>query len=96
MRLPSRILADPRVTLIDGFGPDDEGGGVFRFSTRAVNCLECAGLNTAKRVASSTSRELLKIRNFGTTCLKDVVRSLAEMGMCLADQPIDTPSGGDA
>ncbi|GIW85764.1 MAG: DNA-directed RNA polymerase subunit alpha [Isosphaeraceae bacterium] len=50
---------------------------------RATNCLESEGITTVRELVSRTEEQLLTVRNFGETTLKDVVKKLAEHGLSL-------------
>ena len=59
-------------------------------SVRANNCLESAQLETVAELVSKTENELLKVRSFGKTSLREVKRKLndmeLELGMELPDE----------
>ena len=52
-------------------------------SVRASNCLESANLATVIEVVSKTEADLLKVRSFGKTSLREVKRKLAGMSLSL-------------
>jgi DNA-directed RNA polymerase subunit alpha len=52
-------------------------------SVRANNCLESAKIATVKDLVKKTDGELLKVRSFGKTSLREVKRKLADMGLSL-------------
>jgi DNA-directed RNA polymerase subunit alpha len=52
-------------------------------SVRANNCLESARINTVRELVEKTDQELLKVRSFGKTSLREVKRRLADMGLSL-------------
>ncbi len=52
-------------------------------SVRANNCLESAEINTVGELVSLTEPELLKIRAFGKTSLREIKRKLSDMGLSL-------------
>ena len=55
----------------------------MELSVRANNCLESANIETVGQLATMTEAELLKIRSFGKTSLREVKRKLTEMGLSL-------------
>lgn len=55
----------------------------LELSVRANNCLESAKIDTVGQLAKMTEPELLKIRSFGKTSLREVKRKLADMGLSL-------------
>src|SRR5207302_7237303 len=52
-------------------------------SVRANNCLESAKINTVRDLVKKTDSDLLKVRSFGKTSLREVKRKLADMGLSL-------------
>ena len=52
-------------------------------SVRAGNCLESARIQTVADLVSKTDAELLKVRSFGRTSLREVKRKLQEVGLDL-------------
>jgi DNA-directed RNA polymerase subunit alpha len=52
-------------------------------SVRANNCLESAKIATVRDLVKKTDAELLKVRSFGKTSLREVKRKLADMGLSL-------------
>ncbi len=52
-------------------------------SVRANNCLESAKIATVRDLVQKTDGELLKVRSFGKTSLREVKRRLADMGLSL-------------
>jgi DNA-directed RNA polymerase subunit alpha len=59
-------------------------------SVRANNCLESAKINTVRDLVKKTDSELLKVRSFGKTSLREVKRRLADMGLSLG-MDLDAP-----
>src|SRR6202035_2535895 len=55
----------------------------LELSVRATNCLESEGITTVRDLVIRTDEELLEVRNFGETTLKEVKQKLQERGMCL-------------
>ncbi|MFQ3610452.1 MAG: DNA-directed RNA polymerase subunit alpha [Fimbriimonadales bacterium] len=53
------------------------------FSTRVLNALRSAGINTLHKLLSKSESDLRTIRNFGDTAMKEVLDKLAEMGLSL-------------
>ena len=52
-------------------------------SVRANNCLESAKINSVRELVKKTDTDLLKVRSFGKTSLREVKRKLADMGLSL-------------
>jgi DNA-directed RNA polymerase subunit alpha len=50
---------------------------------RATNCLESEGITTVRDLVIRNDDELLEVRNFGETTLKEVKAKLAERGLAL-------------
>jgi len=55
----------------------------LELSVRANNCLESTKVETVGQLAKYTESELLKIRSFGRTSLREVKRKLADLGLSL-------------
>ncbi len=52
-------------------------------SVRASNCLESAKVTTVGELARMSETDLLKVRSFGRTSLREVKRKLADLGLSL-------------
>jgi DNA-directed RNA polymerase subunit alpha len=52
-------------------------------SVRANNCLESAKIASVRDLVKKTDADLLKVRSFGKTSLREVKRRLADMGLSL-------------
>jgi DNA-directed RNA polymerase subunit alpha len=52
-------------------------------SVRASNCLESAKIHTVGDLAKLTENDLLKVRSFGKTSLREVKRKLQDLGLSL-------------
>ncbi|UCG16562.1 MAG: DNA-directed RNA polymerase subunit alpha [Phycisphaerales bacterium] len=61
-------------------------------SVRASNCLESARVVTIKDLARKTEADLLRVRSFGKTSLREVRRKLADIGLGLG---MTFPNGAD-
>ena len=55
----------------------------LELSVRATNCLESEGITTVRDLVIRTDEELLEVRNFGETTLKEVKQKLDERGLNL-------------
>jgi DNA-directed RNA polymerase subunit alpha len=55
----------------------------LELSVRATNCLESEGITTVRDLVIRTDEELLEVRNFGETTLKEVKMKLSERGLHL-------------
>ena len=55
-------------------------------SVRAKNCLDSENILTVRELVSLTESELLKVRNFGKTSLKEVKLKIQELGLALGMQ----------
>lgn len=60
----------------------------LELSVRANNCLEASDISTVGQIVKMTESDLLKLRSFGKTSLREIVRKLADMGLSL-DMQID-------
>jgi DNA-directed RNA polymerase subunit alpha len=52
-------------------------------SVRANNCLESAKISTVRDLVKKNDADLLKVRSFGKTSLREVKRKLADLGLSL-------------
>ena len=52
-------------------------------SVRANNCLESARISNVRELVEKNEGELLRVRSFGKTSLREVKRRLADMGLSL-------------
>jgi DNA-directed RNA polymerase subunit alpha len=59
-------------------------------SVRANNCLESAKIGTVRDLVKKTDADLLKVRSFGKTSLREVKRKLADLGLSLG-MDLDSP-----
>ncbi len=59
-------------------------------SVRASNCLESARIDTVAQLVQQSEQELLKLRSFGRTSLREVKRKLLDIGL---DLGMDLPEG---
>jgi len=57
--------------------------GTLELSVRASNCLESARIHTVGELAKLTEGDLLKVRSFGKTSLREVKRKLQDLGLSL-------------
>ena len=64
--------------------------GEMDLSVRASNCLESARIDTVAQLVSQSEGELLKLRSFGRTSLREVKRKLQDMGL---DLGMELPEG---
>jgi DNA-directed RNA polymerase subunit alpha len=55
----------------------------LELSVRANNCLESVKVETVRQLAKMTEAELLEVRSFGKTSLREVKRKLADLGLSL-------------
>lgn len=63
----------------------------LELSVRANNCLESAKIETVGQLAKMTEADLLKIRSFGKTSLREVQRKLADIGLSLGMTEVSGP-----
>ena len=55
----------------------------LELSVRATNCLESEGITSVRDLVSRSEDQLLTVRNFGETTLKEVKAKLQEYGLDL-------------
>ena len=58
----------------------------LELSVRASNCLESAKIETVRELVKMNEAELLKIRSFGKTSLREIKRKLADIGLGLGSK----------
>jgi DNA-directed RNA polymerase subunit alpha len=61
----------------------------LELSVRASNCLESVKVETVKQLVKMTEADLLEIRSFGKTSLREVKRKLTDIGLSLGMTGID-------
>ena len=61
----------------------------MELSVRAANCLESEKIETVAQLAKMTEAELLRIRSFGKTSLREIKRKLADMGLSLGMMDVE-------
>jgi len=70
--------------------------GTMELSVRASNCLESAKIHTIGDLVKLTEGDLLKVRSFGKTSLREVKRKLQDLGLSLGmtfgGAPAETPA----
>jgi DNA-directed RNA polymerase subunit alpha len=65
----------------------------LELSVRASNCLESARISTVGELIQMTEADLLKVRSFGKTSLREVKRKLADLGLELGMKLEQQPDG---
>jgi DNA-directed RNA polymerase subunit alpha len=55
----------------------------LELSVRASNCLEASHIETVGQLVKMTEAQLLKLRSFGKTSLREIVRKLEDLGLKL-------------
>lgn len=73
----------------DAQGRLDKPISELDLSVRASNCLDSAGIKAVSDLLKMTESDLLKIRSFGKTSLREIKRKLEDLGLSLA-------AGGEA
>jgi len=68
----------------------------LELSVRASNCLESTRIKTVGELVRMTESDLLKVRSFGKTSLREVKRKLADLGLELGMKLTQGPSNGNA
>jgi DNA-directed RNA polymerase subunit alpha len=63
-------------------------------SVRANNCLESAKIATVRELVKKNDADLLKVRSFGKTSLREVKRKLADLGLSLGMDTDGVESAG--
>jgi DNA-directed RNA polymerase subunit alpha len=78
MRDANKAMIDPELEQKLGMTIQE-----LDLSVRANNCLESAKIPTVRELVKKTDADLLKVRSFGKTSLREVKRKLADMGLSL-------------
>lgn len=71
----------------------------LELSVRASNCLESARILTIGELAQKTEADLLRLRSFGKTSLREIRRKLADLGLSLGlilESPDDSTAAEEA
>ncbi len=70
----------------------------LEFSVRASNCLDAAKIRTVGELCRLTEGDMLRLRSFGKTSLREVRRKLGEMGLGLGMmfESQDSADGGES
>ncbi|MEI8194566.1 MAG: DNA-directed RNA polymerase subunit alpha C-terminal domain-containing protein, partial [Phycisphaerae bacterium] len=68
---------------------------VLDLSVRASNCLESAKIHTIGELLKLSENDLLKVRSFGKTSLREVKRKLQDIGLTLGLSPDATFGGSE-
>lgn len=76
LREANRSLVDPELQSKLDMSVQD-----LDLSVRANNCLESAKISSVRELVKKTEPELLKVRSFGKTSLREVKRKLADLGL---------------
>lgn len=77
---------------IDAGGLLDQPISVLNLSVRARNCLDAENVRSIRQLVKLSEQDLLELRNFGQTSLKEVKKRLGEHGLALNGS---TPYIGD-
>ena len=91
---PAEVNQELNQKLIMGVGDLD-------LSVRANNCLQSANVQTVGQLVRMNETDLLKVRSFGKTSLREIKRKLADIGLTLGmsvelPEPLeDIDSGGE-
>jgi DNA-directed RNA polymerase subunit alpha len=64
----------------------------LELSVRASNCLESVKVETVRQLVQMSESELLKIRSFGKTSLREIKRKLADIGLSLGMKDVANPA----
>jgi DNA-directed RNA polymerase subunit alpha len=86
--LGSRVTSAARSTGITQIDPSIEAKlnmslAELKLSVRATNCLESENINTVRDLVVRNEDQLLEVRNFGETTLREVREKLTELGLRL-------------
>lgn len=65
----------------------------LELSVRASNCLESVKVETVRQLVLMSDADLLKIRSFGKTSLREIKRKLADIGLSLGMKDVGKTEG---
>jgi DNA-directed RNA polymerase subunit alpha len=90
--VPAEVAADTRPVDVDEELQQKLNMSIAELdlSVRASNCLESAHINTVGDLVRMSEADLLKVRSFGKTSLREVKRKLADIGLALG---LNLPAG---
>ena len=98
--LGEEVVTEPLQVNITAPEVDEElqatlsrGVGDLRLSVRAANCLESARVRTIGELVVKAEADLLRVRSFGKTSLREVKRKLMTLGLTLG---MTIGEGGEA
>jgi len=83
LRLQDGELLDFITTVLGERRQGAQSLNSLELSIRAVNCLESEGITTIADLCGRTADELLEVRNFGESTLREVRAKLTEHGLQL-------------
>ena len=66
----------------------------LELSVRASNCLESVKVETVRQLVQMNDADLLKIRSFGKTSLREIKRKLADIDLSLGMKDVARPAEG--
>jgi len=66
----------------------------LELSVRASNCLESVKVETVRQLVQMSDADLLKIRSFGKTSLREIKRKLADIGLSLGMKDVGKAAEG--
>jgi len=78
------VVSEP----IDQGGMLDQPISVLNLSVRARNCLDSENIRTIRQLVKMTEQDLLELRNFGQTSLKEVKKRLGEHALALTGSSV--------
>jgi DNA-directed RNA polymerase subunit alpha len=78
------VAAEPT----DQDGILDQPISVLNLSVRARNCLDSENIRTIRQLVKMTEQDLLELRNFGQTSLKEVKKRLGEHALALTGSSV--------
>jgi len=64
----------------------------LNLSVRSQHCLHAAGILKIRDLVQYSRNELLKLPNFGRTCLKEIIQKISAQNLTLDTLPSELPS----
>jgi len=96
IEIPGSSAPTPMSESSESGGVLDSPISALNLSVRARNCLDAENVRTVRQLVKMSEQDLLELRNFGQTSLKEVKRRLGDHGLALAGSTIFVePEGAD-
>jgi hypothetical protein len=65
---------------------------IMRLATRTQNALEAQNVKYVSQLVQMSEQQLLKLRGFGKTALREIIHTLKDHGLCLGMSVTNSPN----